>query len=918
MADPSRALPTGTVTFLFTDIEGSTPLWEKHPEAMKAALAKHDAILHAAIESNHGHVLQSAGDGLHAVFATAAHGLQATLDAQRALCAYAWDEIKPSLIRVRMGIHTGEADLREGDYYGGTLNRAARIMAAGHGGQVLISGITAGLLRGQLPEQTTLVDLGEHRLKGLLQAEHIFQVSAPDLAKDFPALKTLRVATNNLPAQLSSFIGRDQELKEAQDELASTRLLTLVGPGGTGKTRLSIQIASEQLDRFKDGAWLVELAPITDPAFIVSSIANVFELREARGVPLISVLIDYLREKEALLVLDNCEHLVEGTASVADQLLRSCPKLKIIASTREALSVDGETIHRVPSLSLPAGPADEVMNYEATRLFVERAAKAEPRFQVTKTNAAAIVQICQRLDGIPLAIELAAARVKLFTPKQIAERLDDRFQLLSGGSRSALPRQQTLRALIDWSYQTLTGVEQLALRRLAVFSGGWTIEGAEAVIGEGQAIEGLLGLVNKSLVNVTERLGASRYDFLQTIRQYAMEKLVEADEAAETRDRHLHHILTIAGSIDPNAGEAERLAWFDQMETEHDNLRAALGWSSAHNAAEGVQLGVALGDFWLFRDYNTEAEAWCQNILAHSDGLQALANARASLNAVLAQAAIFMGDHDLARKAAATGIVLAEQAGDKDALMRLYSLRGLAGMYFGDFAGAAAALQHGEALARETGSARDLALMLVFLAQLNYFSGGDIEQTKAYVAEADTLTLMGDMNWSRTMLGFAFARLSAAVQHFERARTLFEQTAESAERWGNLRLVCSCHSELAHMLRRQGKLDEAVELYAEALPVWRDLGHRSAVAHELECIAFILSARTQSEQALTVLGAAEVLRASVNAAMTKPEQAEYDQVLAGLRKGVDATRWKESWAAGRAMDMDQAVDFALEAARGRQ
>ncbi|HNQ94706.1 MAG TPA: adenylate/guanylate cyclase domain-containing protein, partial [Anaerolineales bacterium] len=510
------ALPTGTVTFLFTDIEGSTKLWEQYPEAMKPALAKHDSILKEAVESNRGQIVKTAGDGIHAVFPTAIDGINAAITAQHKLNSLILDTQLPitnpqspvsSLaLTSRMGLHTGEAELREGDYFGQTLNRAARIMSAGHGGQILISDVVAQVAREHLAADVSLLDLGEHYLKGVVQAEKIYQVVAPNLQKEFPPLNSIPTATNNLPQQLTSFIGRERELKEACEKLASAKLLTLIGPGGTGKTRLSIQIGADQLANFKNGAWLVELAPISDPAYIIPAIASVFEIRGVQNIPLIQFVLDYLRAKEILLILDNCEHLVEASAKVADQLLHECPQLKIVASSREALGVDGETVYRVPSLK----------DDEATRLFVERATKAEPRFRLTDENASFVAQICSRLDGIPLAIELAAARVKLLTPEQIAARLDDRFKLLTGGVRTALPRQQTLRALIDWSYQLLNPTEQRALRGLSVFSGGWTLEAAESVVGADEALDGLAGLVNKSLVIVEEQDGKSRYRFLET------------------------------------------------------------------------------------------------------------------------------------------------------------------------------------------------------------------------------------------------------------------------------------------------------------------------------------------------------------------------------------------------------------------
>ncbi len=907
-------LPSGTVTFLFTDIQGSTDLAQKYPDALPALLARHNAILHQAIESHNGYVFQIIGDSFHAAFHNASDAFHATLDAQRMLLAEKWD---PAPIRVRMGINTGAAQAGAveevaGGYAGySTLARASRVMSVAHGGQILLSNSTSDLVRDELPADVSLRDMGEHHLKGLLHPERLWQVVAPDLPTNFPALGSLSTATNNLPTQLTTFIGRERELSEAQEKLNTARLLTLIGPGGTGKTRLSLEIAAEQLVRFEDGVWLVELAPIADPAFIVSTIAAVFEMREAQGIPLINLLIDYLRAKELLIVLDNCEHLVEASAHIADQLLHACPKLKIIASSREALGIDGETVFRVPSLSLPEKSSSDLMEYEATRLFIERAAKVEPRFHATPENGAAIIQICQRLDGIPLAIELAAARVKLFTPEQIAQRLDDRFKLLTGGSRTAIPRQQTLRALIDWSYHSLNEIEQRSLRRLAVFSGGWTIEGAEAVIGEDDATDGLLGLVNKSLVNVTEQAGAARYRFLETIRQYAMEKLLESGEATETRNRHLVYILKLTDIVDQITLTDDRLVWFNQMEVEHGNLRAALEWAAANDLAKAIDLALALGSFWLFRDYNTEAISWCQTILTRSEAMPELALARARLYWVFGQAAVFAGNHKLARTAAMTGLGLVEQSDDKSAMISLYLLASLSSMYLADFPAAQKYVQAGEDLARDEGYTSELAMILVVRASLIFFSGSDEhEQARAYLEEVRALQV-DSRQWSTSMFAFAAARLSALLGDVENARAEFKQAAAAAEKIGNMRIVYSCQSELAHILRRHGELDEAFELYRQVLPKWNDLGHRAAVAHEMECIAFILAQKEQPERAVTLLGAAEALRASIDSTMTKLERVEYEQALAASHTQLDENNFKQAWAAGRAMNMAQAIQYAL-------
>ena len=714
------ALPTGTVTFLFTDIEGSTKLWEQYPEAMKPALAKHDSILKEAVESNRGQIVKTAGDGIHAVFPTAIDGINAAITAQHKLNSLILDTQLPitnpqspvsSLaLTSRMGLHTGEAELREGDYFGQTLNRAARIMSAGHGGQILISDVVAQVAREHLAADVSLLDLGEHYLKGVVQAEKIYQVVAPNLQKEFPPLNSIPTATNNLPQQLTSFIGRERELKEACEKLASAKLLTLIGPGGTGKTRLSIQIGADQLANFKNGAWLVELAPISDPAYIIPAIASVFEIRGVQNIPLIQFVLDYLRAKEILLILDNCEHLVEASAKVADQLLHECPQLKIVASSREALGVDGETVYRVPSLK----------DDEATRLFVERATKAEPRFRLTDENASFVAQICSRLDGIPLAIELAAARVKLLTPEQIAARLDDRFKLLTGGVRTALPRQQTLRALIDWSYQLLNETEQRALRGLSVFSGGWTLEAAESVVGADEALDGLSGLVNKSLVIVEEQEGKSRYRFLETIRQYAMEKLVESGEAIATRDRHLDFMLGVMEYSPTRMFGTEDIELLNQIESEHDNLRIALEWATENHPATALKLAYSAGGFWTIRDYNAEAQFWCSTILGKTEAMSELEEDRGRLYGLLGWLMMTLGEHKKGRAASEQAITLAEKSNDFYTMSRAYATAGLASCFLGDFPAAFPAIEKAESIAREHDLAAELAFILGSRAQLEF------------------------------------------------------------------------------------------------------------------------------------------------------------------------------------------------------
>jgi predicted ATPase/class 3 adenylate cyclase len=912
-------LPTGTVTFLFTDIEGSTRLWQQHPQAMSAAHARHDQILRGAIESNHGHVFQVVGDSFSAAFNTAPEAVQAVLAAQRALSAEKWGE---AAIRVRMGLHTGAAELDESAtrYHEGyaTIASAQRVMSAAHGGQILLSQATRDLLQDSLPPGVGLRDLGEQRLKDLRSPLHLYQITTPDLRNDFPAIKSLSVLPNNLPVQLTSFIGRERELAEARKLLSTSRLLTLIGPGGTGKTRLALQVAAEVSSDFADGVWLAELAPLADPAFVVSSLASVFDLREVLGVPLLELVTDYLRARELLLILDNCEHLVEASARIADGLLRACPRLKILASSREALGVAGETVFRVPSLSLPQQDSLEaLLRCEAAQLFIQRASKAQSEFNLTEHNAGAVAQICRRLDGIPLAIELAAARISLFTPEQIAERLDDRFKLLTGGSRTALPRQQTLRALVDWSYQTLNETEQHILRRLAVFSGGWTFGAAESVVGQTEAVEGLSGLVNKSLVSVEGTDGGSRYRFLETIRQYAMEKLVESGEATEARDRHLDYMMKIAEASDTKMFGEESLEWLDRMEVEHDNLRAALEWGTSSDPGRALKLVYAVGGFLTTRDYYIESARWCRSILEHSASLSNVEGDRAKVYALLGWSSITTGEHKSGRAAAEEGVALARQGNDQRTLVLLLAVLALSCTFLGDFSTALNATLEGETIARAKGYQGELAMLLSGHAQLTFFMKQDLTQALAYLNESSALGREAGFRWVSSMSAFGAARIAGMTGDLKLAREKFMESAQVSRSIGHKRIVYSSQSEFAHILRAHREYDEALELYRGLLPKWKDLGHRAAVAHELECTAFILRAKGHPRRAATLLGAAEALREASDSVMTTMEQAEYSVELTTLRAEMTTLEFDEAWKAGRQLNMDEAIALASKEQAGK-
>src|SRR5688572_27342160 len=523
-------LPAGPVTFLFTDIEGSSRLWEHEPERMRRSLARHDAVVRDSIARHAGRVVKMLGDGVHAAFTDPVSAIEATVDLQTSLAASEPEGEVP--LRVRCGLHAGVVEARDGDFFGSPVNRAARIMGAAHGGQTLLSAAVADLVGQRLPPGVALKDLGAVRLKDLARPERVFQLVHPKLRAQFPALRSLESTPNNLPQQVTPLIGRERELSEVKALLGTTRLVTLLGTGGIGKTRLALHAAAELLDENPDGVQFVDLAPLSDAHLVPETVASVLGIKEDPGQAVIAALARYVSDRRMLLVLDNCEHLLRACADIATHLLKAGAQLRILAASREPLRVTGETVYAVPALDVPGEDASVtpqmLESCEATRLFITRARASDARFGVTDRNAAAIADICRRLDGIPLAIELAAARVRTLTPEAICARLSDRFRLLARGDATALPRQQTLRALIDWSHELLSQPERVLLRRLAVFAGGWSLETLEAVaaggdIDEREIVELNSLLVDKSIVAMDAN--GSRYRLLDTVRDYAREHL---------------------------------------------------------------------------------------------------------------------------------------------------------------------------------------------------------------------------------------------------------------------------------------------------------------------------------------------------------------------------------------------------------
>ncbi|CAN5277689.1 hypothetical protein BH20VER2_BH20VER2_16150 [soil metagenome] len=818
--------PTGTITFLFTDIEGSSKLWEQQPEAMRTALALHDQLLREIFEAQSGSVFKTIGDAFCVAFDAAHHALTSALEAQRALRRQKWEGIEE--LKVRMALHTGSAELRDGDYFGQSLNRVARMLSSAHGGQVLLSLATEELVRDGLPGGVQLRALGEHRLRDLARPEHLFQLTAPDLPAQFPALRSLENVPNNLPVQLTSFIGRERELAEVKRLLGSTRLLTLTGPGGTGKTRLSLQVAADLVEQFPDGVWFVEFAMITDPALVVESVAAALDLRQEADRALVATLSSFARDKQLLLVLDNCEHVVEATARLAEALLRSCPKVSILASSREPLGIAGEIGWPLQPLSLPdhwreitSGPdaIERLTQFEAVRLFIDRATMARPAFRLTNENVHLVAQICWRLDGIPLAIELAAARIRVLTLQQIVERLDDRFHLLTTGSRTAVPRQQTLRALIDWSHDLLTEPERKLLRRLVVFAQGRTLEAIEAVctddtVPAGEIIDLVSQLVDKSLVFVEKRPEhGARYFLLESIWDYAEEKLVDSGEQDTFRRRHLEYFMNAAEEAVAQLWGPEPKQMLERWALEERNVRYALE-AALHlpgEAAKGLRLWTATQRYLEIRGLFKDARDQSDKLLAHPEnaernlgrarGLVAagrlawiaddmeethrrqtealaifreLGHAPGSAQALadLAFHAIETDEIPEARRLLEEAVVVTAPLGEQRLTANLQHVRAVLTAVHGDFAQALAWEEESLALFREAGDIWQ-ALLVGWGAGLTAVPLGRFDVARKHLAECLQLGLELGNRWGATYPLEAFGTLAVAEGEYERAAQLF-------------------------------------------------------------------------------------------------------------------------------------------------
>jgi predicted ATPase/class 3 adenylate cyclase len=862
----------GVVTFLFTDIEGSTKLGEQEPERIRPAMARHDAIAKAAVERHHGTIVKMAGDGVHAAFHDPIDAIGATLELQQALADP--ETTGGVALRIRCGLHAGVDERRDNDFFGRAVNRAARITSVAHGGQILLSAAVATLIRERLPADVALRDLGSVRLRDLASPERVYQVIHPQLRQDFPALRALEATPNNLPQQVTSFIGRECELAEIAKSLRNTRLVTLLGVGGIGKTRLSLQVAADMLDAFPDGVWFVELAPLTDSQLVPQAVASVLGVKEEAGRPLVEALEKHVKDRQLLLILDNCEHLVDACADLVKQLLQSGPRLKILASSREHLRVAAETTYPVPALAVPDPSGvitpEALTQYESVRLLVDRAVAALPAFQITGQNAAAISEICRRLDGIPFAIELAAARVRALSVENIAARLNDRFRLLTRGSRTALPRQQTLRASIDWSYDLLTEKERILFRRLAVFAGGWTLEAAEAIascghVDKSEVLDLLVDLVDKSLVMIEPEGG--RYGLLETVRQYSEERLSEAGEGEEVRKRHLDFYLAFAERAGAQLSGPEQPSWLRQLDVDRENILSAHAWCSrrSHDAESGYRLVHAVKLYWFMRGllnlgHNVTVEA------ISIPALQPHSLARCKALWVAGQICSYTGRYDEAQRYLYESLEIARHHDDRRMIAAVQNYLALAALGQGNRTAARIHCKEALDLARELGNKREIAGATNALAQLNRLDG-----------------------------------------KLDEAAPLYEQVVALAHELRDREFAAIGILGLAMVAISRGAVGRARNLLREVLTIAAETDSKPAGQCALDVSAGLAALQKEWERSARLYGAAEAQTLRTGIRRDPADEAFLQPLLDRARTALDEPRFKLAESSGRALPFEEAI-----------
>jgi len=905
------------LTFLFTDIEGSTSKWEEQPEEMARAVGLHDALLRDLVQAHRGRIVKTTGDGIYAAFESATDGVATVVAIQLAL-------LDPAAtagmgLRVRCGVHTGPVQKRDNDYFGGTINRTARIMNAAHGGQVLVSQAIAEQLRAAPLPDVSLKELGSVRLKGLATSEAVFQVVHPKLYQNFPALRELEATPNNLPQQLTSFVGREKERAEIEEVLGGTRLLTLLGMGGLGKTRLSLQIGATVLDTYPDGVWFIDLQTIRDDALVASETARVLGVREEPGRPLTQTLCAHLKTRKLMIILDNCEQVIDASADLANAILRSSPDVRILTTSRIALRVPGEQTYLVQPLPVPMRNADAATLARSTsvQLFVERAKLHKPSFVLTEKEAPAVAELVYRLEGIPLAIELAAARVRSLAVADINKRLNDRYKILTGGDRTLQARQQTLRALIDWSFDLLEENEQVLLARLAVLVGGFDLTAVETICGTdpldvSEVLDIVTSLVEKSLLRVEDSEDSARYRMLETIRDYAREKLLLRDEHVAMGNAHADYFANLARSGNQGLDGPDEPVWIRRLEDDLDDIRAAMSFSLGPACAQptlSARFAAALMGFWLLRGYVTEGRAHVRAALAvpavresaWANGVTLYVGAAlADSQGAYAEAAQMLGDC----------LTIRRTQDNKFDLAATLSTRALVMLHQGQASDARKDESEALALFREIEHRFGEAMALLHLGQIEGYDGNDaaarehLQRAVAIARDIDYAEAEGEGELLLGQIAFRADDLPTATKHFDRSREVCKAAEErrglaNASWWLGKVDVARHDVEAARIrLREALRTFHASEMFVELACCLEDYGELVAVGASMQKAAWYM-------------GAAASLRDRLHLLRSPREEADWKRSVARIREGIGDTAFDAAFAKGQACPTGDAVDSAL-------
>jgi predicted ATPase/class 3 adenylate cyclase len=911
---PAAGLPTGTLTFVFSDIEGSTERWDRNRTAMQDAVLRHDAIVRAAIEARGGYVFKTIGDAFCAAFPTAPAALAAAIDVQRTLAAEDFSSVDG--IRVRMALHTGDADERNGDYFGPALNRVARLLAIGYGGQVLVSQVTADIVRSSLPAGFELRDLGEHQLKNISHVENVSQLVGPGLAPDFPPLRSIPIDRNNLPTQISSLVGRSRSVDEICALVRRSRLVTITGAGGIGKTRVALDAATDLLDDFEDGVWFVDLAPLRSPDLVASQIASALALPLVSERPALEIVVAHLNRRSVLLVVDNCEHLIEEASRVVEEILRECVQVRILATSREFLGIEGEHAFRLPSLEFPAAgsevSAESARDFSAIALFAERAASANPEFALTDKNAGIVGDICRRLSGIALAIELAAARVNVLGVGEIRDRLNERFRFFTEGRRNALPRQQTMRAAIDWSFDLLSELEQTLFRRLSIFAGGWTLDAAEATcafdgLDRTDVLNSLASLARKSLVVVYSDESATRYDFLESTRAYALEKA--QPELGTLSERHAAWVTAFVEASVNRGWTISQNAWLTRIECELDNIRLALEWALAGDDPELMAARIAerLSSFWYDAGLQAEGRRWLDAALARVDQERQVSLAGRLWRAV--------ASNSTGRRAVEAGqkaIELLESAGDRAALPAAYAALAFGLWEVGNLPQAESISGRALELCRSGGleGSRIYSDTLATRANVELALGRHDEARNLF-DEALSISLKLEDERTSASVGGNLAELEFAAGNTNRAVVLASSAAQTFHKLKATAREATALVNLATYRIALGEIENARESALAGLTLAKRVEDTPAVSVAIQNLGAVRALKGDARSAAQLLGYVDEWYRSVGYERYWSERRIRDIISDVLNKEMSEGELHESLKHGGAMSEDDAVALAL-------